>query len=132
MPKRSSWMPRRNKERHARTHALAFGPQSRLCRELVCCACGARPPSEAAHVNSRGSGGKDDECVPLCPACHDEQGLGAETFQQVRQVDLELQRATMRNRVRFHECSAYPEATKGGGTRCRVCLEPVDPTGLCS
>lgn len=48
-----------------------FGPQADLCRQLPCCACGAKPPSEPDHVRSRGAGGTDEDTVPMCRTCHD-------------------------------------------------------------
>ncbi len=41
-------------------------------REYVCCACGAKTPSEAHHFGPRGMSQKcsDYYAVPLCTACH--------------------------------------------------------------
>lgn len=78
-----------NEERLARLRAEQFGPQADLARTLPCCACGAPPPSDPAHVRSRGAGGKDADVVPLCRKHHDEQHQhGIQTFQERHGVDL--------------------------------------------
>lgn len=65
----------KNAKRAAKRKAEAFGPQAELCRTLPCCVCGLEPygdrythPHHEGH--SRGAGGKDEECIPLCWACH--------------------------------------------------------------
>ena len=71
---RRARLPYQNRERRASTRAKAFGPQSELCRTLPCAACGDPPPSDPAHVRSRGAGGQDlDNVVPLCRADHIRQ-----------------------------------------------------------
>lgn len=61
---------RRNPRRLKRLRAKQFGPQAALCRTLPCCVCKARPLSDPHHVKSRGAGGDDSHCVPLCRTCH--------------------------------------------------------------
>jgi len=41
-------------------------------RKLPCICCGSPPPSEAHHIKTRGSGGKDDffNLIPLCKLDH--------------------------------------------------------------
>lgn len=41
-------------------------------RSQACVACGANPPSDPAHIKSRGAGGDDtaDNLLPLCRPCH--------------------------------------------------------------
>lgn len=41
-------------------------------RDMPCTACGKPPPSDPAHVKSRGSGGGDHlfNLLPLCRKCH--------------------------------------------------------------
>ena len=66
--------------RRAATH-LAF------VRQLPCLACGASPPSQAAHVRSSGDGGVgikpgDKYSLPLCVSCHinDQHRIGEAAF----------------------------------------------------
>jgi 5-methylcytosine-specific restriction endonuclease McrA len=56
-----------------------------------CLVCGRPPVNQAAHVKTRGSGGKDlDNVVPLCYRCHSEQHtIGIKTFQKRHGLDLE-------------------------------------------
>lgn len=119
-----------NGARLASRRAACFGPQARLARLLPCVACGKPPPSQAAHVKSRGAGGRDSECVPLCARCHDRQGVeGIETFQRKRRLDLPELARRMADRVRDHArdggCTDWPEQGPRG-LRCRVCLRPLD------
>lgn len=70
--------------------ALQFGRQSRIARELCCCACGARPPSHPHHVRSRGAGGLDKDVVPLCWLCHRAvHDHGTRFLEERYEVDLE-------------------------------------------
>jgi len=79
----------RNPERRARLLVEQFGAQAQHCRDSPCCACGAPPPSDPAHVRSRGAGGKDSDTVPLCRSCHDEQHRsGIASFCEERGIDL--------------------------------------------
>ena len=98
MPRQRTRLPRRNRARLARIRAEQFGPQAQLCRESHCCACGCPPPSDPAHVVSRGAGGKDSDTVPLCRTCHDAQHReGIRTFQAKRGICLpEIARAMAR------------------------------------
>jgi len=88
--KRRKPMRRYNRERRRRLNAEAFGPQAELARSLPCLACGRRPPSDPAHVRSRGSGGRDrGNVVGLCRPCHVRQGtLGVRGFERVTGLDL--------------------------------------------
>lgn len=79
----------RNPARRARLLAEQFGAQAQRCRESACCVCGAPPPSDPAHVRSRGAGGKDADTVPLCRSCHDEQHrVGIASFSEWHGIDL--------------------------------------------
>ena len=62
-----------NRERAAKREAKAFGAKARFVRTLHCLSCWSPPPSEAAHVTSRGAGGDSTVLVPLCTACHRRQ-----------------------------------------------------------
>lgn len=56
----------------------------------VCCnpVCG-HPETEAHHVETRGAGGSDLTCVPLCRACHSElHAAGIKHFQEKYQFSL--------------------------------------------
>ena len=57
---------------------------------MPCAACGKAPPSDPAHVRSRGAGGLDHaNVVPLCRKCHIEQGgAGIKTFQARHGIDM--------------------------------------------
>jgi hypothetical protein len=120
---------RRNKERHAARHAVTFGPQSRMAR-LGCCVvpgCRVAWPQkiEAAHVLSRGAGGRDEHVVGLCPWHHRLQGdLGIRTFQRRFKVDLEHERLRLAELVRRHDCMEWLE--RPAAPRCAVCWQPVD------
>jgi hypothetical protein len=61
---------------------LRFGPQAELCRAEPCAGCGAPPPCDPDHVTTRGAGGLDSDCAPLCRVCHVERhALGIATFE---------------------------------------------------
>ena len=114
----------RNPKRAAKRRAEAFGEQARVCRSASCCVCwpdafsidsprmlyctmalarigfgGER--SEPHHIPSRGAGGTDKDCVPLCTAHHREfHDIGEQSFAERYAVDL---RAIAR---RIHEVLA--------------------------
>jgi hypothetical protein len=135
-------LPRVNRERKARVDAGTFGPQSRLVRTLVCCSCEKRPPSEAAHERSRGAGGKDSACVPLCGGihgCHRRQhDKGILTFEaaqiegfkigDVRCATLAEVASYCADMVENHLCYEWPEAHQGA-MRCLVCRLPIAEEG---
>jgi len=62
-------------------------------RKMICCACGADAPSQAAHSNfmchGKGRGIKADDryTIPLCANCH--QNLDQNLLQQTRQQQLD-------------------------------------------
>lgn len=86
--RRGKPLRKRNPERLARLRSVQFGAQAALCRTLPCCVpgCGKGPPaypSDPAHMVSRGAGGDDSSCVPLCRVHHIRQHvLGIRTFQE--------------------------------------------------
>ena len=99
-------------------HAEQFGPQSRMCRFLPCCVPNCARTSEPAHVLSRGAGGKDDQCVPLCRRHHEEQhARGIESFQERHGLSLDVVRGAMREAVRDHVCASWSK-----DKACQVCL----------
>jgi SWIM zinc finger len=80
----------RNPERAAESHAEAFGPQADACRALNCCVCGASAPSEPHHEPPRSVGGKDEDAVPLCRACHQRRHtVGFYSFWSAAGIDPE-------------------------------------------
>jgi hypothetical protein len=63
-----------NPKRRRRLQREQFGSKAHWIRTLPCCLC-HRPstleqPSTSSHVRGRGAGGKADQQVPMCPACH--------------------------------------------------------------
>lgn len=51
-------------------------------RDLPCCTCTRRPPSEPSHAKTRGAGGRREHLVPQCHDCHRElHDVGVDTFQ---------------------------------------------------
>jgi hypothetical protein len=91
--RRKAWMRRSNHERRAALKAEQFGPCAVMARTLPCCVrtCDEPPPSEAAHVRSRGAGGRDRANVaPLCRDHHREQHtIGIVSFEAEHDLDLE-------------------------------------------
>lgn len=84
--------------------AACFGPQAALCRSMPCLACWATP-CDPHHVLSRGAGGLDCHCVPLCRKHHSQfHSLGRLGFEQAWGVDL------------FHEAARLAETVARGVT----------------
>lgn len=84
---RSRGINRRNPKRLRRLRAKQFGPQAELCRSLPCSACDASPPSDPHHLKSRGAGGDDSWCIPLCRRCHDRLHAAGSRFWTILRVD---------------------------------------------
>lgn len=72
LKRKRSIRPVNGRHRQARRERQ-FGPQSELARRSPCAACGSPPPSDPAHVRSRGAGGDDSQVIPLCRRCHIRQ-----------------------------------------------------------
>lgn len=106
---------RRNPERAAALRAAAFGRQAELCRRSPCCSCGAPPPSDPDHVRTRGAGGRDQDCVPLCRACHQERhAQGIRTFARFlrgrpRLVPLDLEAVARRLAAWLPALPSFPK-----------------------
>ena len=85
---------RRNKERRRRLFEEQFGKRAEFARGFPCIieGCG-KWPTQAAHVKSRGAGGKaESNIVSLCLHHHTEQHqLGILSFQAKYQIDLKSQ-----------------------------------------
>lgn len=79
----------RNESRARARHAEAFGEQAALCRRRACSVPGCRVrPCVPHHETSRGAGGDDSSCVPLCWPHHEECHRGQLTFERVHGIDL--------------------------------------------
>lgn len=79
----------RDAKRLRKLQEKQFGDHATYIRSLPCCACNRCPPSEPAHVKSRGAGGTAKDLVPMCAYHHRKQhGLGIATFQRLYQIDL--------------------------------------------
>lgn len=62
---RTTALAEKNPERLARLEAEAYGPKAKWIRTLRCYVTGRDAPSVAAHVRSRGAGGKSGDVVPF-------------------------------------------------------------------
>lgn len=101
LPRRQKEIPKRNAKRAKQRRERDFGEQAELARRSPCCACGSPPPSEPAHVRSRGAGGTAKDIAALCSSCHHEQHRhGIKTFQERHGVDLAAEAAKLAERVR--------------------------------
>lgn len=108
--------------------AEPWGPCANMARLLGClvrsCALHGppdrRPPGkiDAAHVESRGSGGKGwGNVVGLCRRHHREQGdVGIKTFAKRYRLDLEEAARRIADRVNAHDCASWQR-----GRKCAVC-----------
>lgn len=76
-------------------------------RTQPCLACGAPPPSEAAHTYDGSSGmgkkARDENAIPLCSACHrtgnlSYHAIGERRFLEIWGIDLERERRRLRCR----------------------------------
>lgn len=64
-------------------------PYREYVRSHPCCACPRGLASEPHHLKSKGSGGDDYFCVPLCRYCHQEiETVGRQTFQDRKGINL--------------------------------------------
>jgi hypothetical protein len=87
--RRPSRLRRVNPDRRERLRAQQFGPHGERVKALRCCVSGALPPSDPAHVSSRGAGGAWRDLVPLSRILHREQhDRGILTFQRDHGIDL--------------------------------------------
>lgn len=65
-----------NQKRRAERLAEAFGEQADRCRNSPCCVCTVldvqqEGASDPHHIRSRGAGGSDEHCIPMCRTHHD-------------------------------------------------------------
>lgn len=117
-------MPKRS-DHYDEKHAEQFSDCARMARLLPCCRCDRRPPSEAAHVLSRGAGGKDSgNVVPFCTACHRFQGdIGVPEFERRTGLSMESIAAEVQLKVAQHACDDFPDQA---GRTCLVCESRID------
>ena len=83
---------RRNKTRRRKLFEEQFGERAEFARGFPCIIEGCNQwPTQAAHVKSRGAGGKaESNIVSLCLHHHTEQHqLGILSFQAKYQIDLQ-------------------------------------------
>ena len=77
------------KRKRKKVDPQVVGVQAGWCRDQPCLVCGNRWRTEAHHVRTKGAGGKDSDCVPLCPYHHDKvHTMGRKTFEEEFLVDL--------------------------------------------
>ena len=100
--KRSGWIKRFtrlkpvNRARRKKLYERNFGDYADTIRALPCFICRKYPPSDPAHVKSRGAGGDKTSLVPMCRYHHDLQGdMGTPEFQRVYRVDLVAEAARL-------------------------------------
>lgn len=79
--------------------------QAELCWDLPCVACGIEPTDEiqtqAHHILSKGSGGTDMHCVPLCHLHHREgHTIGWKTWQAKWGIDLKEVAAGLADQIK--------------------------------
>jgi hypothetical protein len=95
-----------NRVRIKARRAVEFGAQAAMCRGLPCLVCGARP-SDPHHVKSRGAGGRDEHCVPLCRTHHDYfHSAGRLSFETRFGVDLYSEAARLSEIVALNKTRA--------------------------
>lgn len=130
--KRGKPIAKRNPERLAKRRAETFSDCARMARLLPCAVCDRLPPSDPAHVVSRGAGGKDwANVAPLCRKHHDaHHQLGALTFEKRYGISLAVVASYLADMVREHECYDWPKAGRGGRALCAVCLTVLDAEEL--
>lgn len=123
--RRAKPMPKVNRKRKAKRHAVTFGEQADLCRAMTCCGCCpavyATPESIAEeianarrwraldvrfcdphHTKTVGAGGRDEHCVPVCRDCHMEihaPNSGPKTFDGRRGIDSRAIAAAIRRAI---------------------------------
>ena len=107
-----------NRARKKKRNAEAFGVQAQFCRESDCCVPDCLvTPCDPAHVVSRGAGGKDRHCVPLCRHHHRQQhDKGMRTFERLHGINLTAIAARISERF-YPSAKGEPEG------------EPLGPKG---
>lgn len=104
-----------NLERRKEKRAEAFGVQAELCRLQRCAAC-RREPCAPHHEPPRrigNAGGKDEDTIPLCEACHNlRHGIngGKLALQEKTGIDYEAAKRKMRKLAELAASIATEEA----------------------
>lgn len=98
----------RNARRLKRLRSAQFGPQAALCRTMPCCACHKPAPSDPHHLKTRGAGGDDSFCIPLCRFCHDALHHDGPSFWNFAHVNPEDVMLRMRAFVIDQNTDALP------------------------
>lgn len=129
-------LPKVHPERAAQRKAVQEGPQFALCKKRSCCACGGGWGVTGHHVTSRGAGGLDEDCAPLCIECHSvfhAEGIDGLKRRHGEDVDLDAAVLAMRAEVaaraaRGHDCEERARLIEDGTPgrercfyRCEVC-----------
>jgi len=71
-----------------RLYERNFGAKADWIRSLPCHTCDRHPPSDPAHLKSRGAGGDLSHLIPLCRTCHMSQhSIGIKTFFKRHGID---------------------------------------------
>jgi len=87
---RKSWLNPINRTRASLRKLAHFGAKADWARRQPCSTCGAPPPSQASHaLKSRGASGTAYHVIPQCAECHRLVHQGVETFQKLKNCDLE-------------------------------------------
>ncbi len=124
-------MKKRNDARMEERNEAAFGPSANMARLLPCVRCNRPPPSDPAHVVSRGAGGLDrDNIVSLCKGpmgCHAYQHqIGIKDFERKTGLDLTTLAKETTAKADAHACSDYPDEAE---KYCLICEERIDGKG---
>lgn len=96
-------------------------PYVRFVHEWPCAISHCYPayPVHAHHVKTRGAGGSDMTCIPLCPMHHQMiHTIGIRSFEKKFEIDLE-QMITHYNSL-FHEKKQGPHHHQVLGRKCRA------------
>jgi hypothetical protein len=111
----------RNEKRAKKRHDECYAEQADACRKRPCLVpkCWKRP-CVPHHAVSRGAGGKDDQCVPLCWEHHSwAHDKPASEFLERFGVDLEAEASKLAaelERRRGHDCEQHAVLRENAAT----------------
>lgn len=66
-----------------------YGERFRFVSRLPCCVCGTIDGAPAEHWKTVGSGGRDEDCIPVCVRHTTKDRIGQETWRARHNVDVE-------------------------------------------